>query len=96
MKISFDPAKDAVNFRKHGIHLAEAAGLEWNAARVKPDSRHDYGETRQIGYVPLGARLYCVVFVERGDELRIISLRKANSREVDRYAQQTETDSPDA
>lgn len=96
MKISFDPAKDAGNFLKHGIHLAEAAGLEWDAALVKPDSRHDYGEARKIGYAPIGSRLYCVVFVERANELRIISLRKANSREVDRYVKQTETDSPDA
>lgn len=78
------------------LHLAQAGGLDWDAALVKPDSRHDYGETRQIGYVPMGSRLFCVVFVERGDELRIISLRKANSRGVDRYAQQSETESPDA
>lgn len=96
MKISFDPAKDALNVQKHGIHLAEAEGLDWDAALVKPDSRHDYGEARQIGYVPMGSRLYCVVFVERADELRIISLRKANSREVSRYVQETEADSPDA
>lgn len=96
MKISFDPAKDANNLRKHGVHLAEAEGLDWDAALVKPDSRHDYGEARQIGYVPKGSRLYCVVFVERADELRIISLRKANSREVSRYVQETEADSPDA
>ncbi len=94
MKISFDPIKDATNFHKHGIHLAEAQGLEWDAALVKPDSRRDYGEARQIGYVPMASRLYCVVFVERADELRIISLRKANSREVNRYVQETETDSP--
>lgn len=70
--------------------------MEWDAALVKPDHRRDYGEARQIGYVPMANRLYCVVFVERGDELRIISLRKANSREVNRYVQETETDSSDA
>lgn len=96
MKILFDPAKDALNFQKHGVHLAEAEELEWDAALVKQDSRHNYGEARQIGYAPMANRLYCVVFVERGDELRIISLRKANSREVNRYVQETETDSSDA
>lgn len=95
MKISFDPAKDAVNFDKHGIRLSEAEGLDWDAALVKLDSRRDYSETRQIGYAPMANRLYCVVFVERADELRIISLRKANSREVSRYVQETETDCPD-
>lgn len=75
MKISFDPDKDATNVHKHGVHLSEAEELDWDAALVKPDSRHDYGEARQIGYVPMRSRLYCVVFVERDNELRIISLR---------------------
>jgi len=49
------------------------------------DTRKDYGEARVIGYAPIGERLYCVVFVERDEGRRIISLRKANSREVARY-----------
>ena len=32
-----------------------------------------------------GQRLFCVAFTERGDALRIISLRKANRREVRFY-----------
>ncbi len=43
-----------------------------------------------IGYVPLGDRLFCVVYVDRPPEnpteRRIISLRKANFREVNLYA----------
>jgi hypothetical protein len=38
-----------------------------------------------IGYI--GLRLYCVVFVDRPDSRREISLRKANQREVKRYAE---------
>jgi uncharacterized DUF497 family protein len=49
MKISFDPTKDVINALKHGVHLAEAEGLDWDAALVKPDDRQDYGEARQIG-----------------------------------------------
>jgi uncharacterized DUF497 family protein len=44
-----------------------------------------YGETRQIGYAPIDGRLYCVMFVEREGAMRIISFRKANSREVQEY-----------
>ena len=51
-----------------------------------PDTRHDYGEVRMIGYVPIGDRVFCVVFVDREEVRRIISLRKANDREVKRYA----------
>ncbi|PSF07813.1 BrnT family toxin [Marinobacter halophilus] len=39
-----------------------------------------------IGYGPIGNRVYCVVFTERGEVRRIISLRKANRREVRLYA----------
>lgn len=54
---------------------------------ASPDQRSDYGEMRMIGYAPIGNRLYCVVFVDRGTVRRIISLRKANSREVRAYVQ---------
>ena len=84
MKIAFDPAKDAINRSKHGISLR----VDWNRVLAKLDTRTDYGEPRQIGYGPIGRRLYCVVFVDRGDTLRIISLRKANNREIDRYEAQ--------
>ena len=51
-----------------------------------PDTRLDYAELRMIGYAFVGMRLYCVVFADRAGVRRIISLRKANSREVDLYA----------
>ena len=86
MEISFDPAKDAANCAKHGVSLSEAANLEWDEALVWVDVRYDYGEPRQSALVPLGNRLYSVAFVDRDDGLRIISLRKANNREVHRYA----------
>jgi uncharacterized DUF497 family protein len=66
-----------------------AESLEWDTLECKPDTRRDYGEPRQIGYAIAGDRLYCVIFVDRPDgaptERRIISLRKANSREVKHY-----------
>jgi len=88
-RITFDPAKDASNQAKHGVTLALAKALEWDTLMCKPDTRRDYGEARQIGYAIAGERLYCVVFVDRPEgaptERRIISLRKANSREVKSY-----------
>lgn len=87
MKITFDPTKDTANVSKHGISLADAAGFEWDSALTWPDERKDYGEARMGGIGYIGLRLYCVVFVDRDDGRRIISLRKANSREVQRYAE---------
>jgi len=68
------------------VSLALAAEFEWGSAVLWPDVRRVYGEPRQcsIGYI--GLRLFFVVFVERANGRRVISLRKANSREVNRYA----------
>jgi len=93
VELTFDRAKDAINREKHGVSLGEAAKLDWNRTLAKLDRRADYGEPRQIGYGPIGRRLYCVVFVDRGDVRRIISLRKANNREIDHY--EAQIDSPD-
>ncbi|MFI5024090.1 MAG: BrnT family toxin [Alphaproteobacteria bacterium] len=75
MRIAFDPAKDATNHAKHGVPLGAAARLDWGRVLAKLDSRADYGEPRWIGYGPIGRRLYCVVFVDRGSTRRIISAR---------------------
>ncbi len=88
MEITFDPAKDATNTAKHGVSLALASDLEWGDLLAQPDTRRDYSELRMIGYAPLGDRVFCVVFTDRGDQRRIISLRKANAKEVKRYASQ--------
>ncbi|HIJ83065.1 MAG: phage protein [Magnetococcales bacterium] len=86
MEIEFDPAKDVVNLKKHGESLRLAKYLDWGSSIFAPDRRRDYGELRMIGYAPFeDGRLYCVVFVDRNNVRRIVSLRKANSREVRDY-----------
>lgn len=47
----------------------------------------DYGEPRQCAIAYIDLRLYHVTFVDRGEVRRIISLRKANRKEVNRYAE---------
>ncbi len=88
MQIEFDPAKDAANVQKHGVSLALALELDWDSALVWQDSRKAYGEERQsaLALLPLQARVYFVAFVDRGAVRRVISLRKANAREVKDYA----------
>ncbi len=87
MRITFDPAKDETNIAKHGVSLSLATEFEWDTAVVWPDTRKDYGESRMacLGYV--GLRIYAMVFVDRANVRRVVSLRKANRREVERYAQ---------
>lgn len=87
MKITFDSVKDASNQAKHGLSLDDAHGIDWDTLLAIEDTRRDYGETRMIGYAFIAARLHCVVFTDRANERRIISLRKANKREVESYVE---------
>ena len=91
MNVTFDPAKDAANLAKHGFSLLDAVGFEWETAVVWPDTRRDYGEPRMVALGYIGLRIMSVVFVDRPPEQpterRVISWRKANTREVKRYAE---------
>lgn len=87
MWVDFDPAKDEVNLAKHGVSLALAWELDWDAALVWVDDRFAYDETRMIALAPAANTLYFVAYVDRGEVRRIISLRRAERREVKHYVQ---------
>jgi uncharacterized DUF497 family protein len=67
--------------------LIVALELDWEAALVWVDDRFNYNETRMIALAPKTKILYFVAFVDRGDVRRIISLRRANRREVKHYVE---------
>jgi Uncharacterized protein conserved in bacteria len=77
VQFDFDPGKDATNLSKHGLSLAAAAELSWDAALVWVDNRTDYGEERLVALAPIGDILFFVAFVDREPSRRIISLRRA-------------------
>jgi len=88
MEITFDPAKDAINREGHdGISLADACRFDWDSLRYEVDARFNYGEERYRGFGYIGGRLHMVAFTVRDETMRVISLRKANSREVRDYEQ---------
>ena len=87
MNYEFDPAKDESNFDKHGLSLADADGFEWETAVVREDTRKQYTEQRQEATGLIGDRLHVMIYCLRSDAVRVISLRKANSREVKRYVE---------
>jgi uncharacterized protein len=91
MRYEFDADKDEANLAKHGLSLRLAVDLDWDTATVGVDTRFDYGETRLVALAEHERRLYYVVFVERGPSRRIISVRRANRREVKRHARQSES-----
>ena len=95
MRLDFDSGKDATNLSKHGLSLAAAAELRWDAALVWIDDRADYGEVRMVALAPLGDILCFVAFVDREPATRIISLRRANCREVNHYVKAIKADQPE-
>ncbi len=82
---SFDPAKAASNKALHGVDFADARDFDWETALVVEDVRRDYGEKRYVALGMIGERVHVMIFSPRGGAVRLISLRKANKREVKRY-----------
>lgn len=85
MKISYNSAKNAANIELRGLSFELAAELEWQNAIIWEDMRDNYGEKRYCALAPLNGRLHAIVFTMRSKTLRVISLRKANKRERNRY-----------
>lgn len=86
MRISYDSAKNERNIRYRGLSFESVAIFDFESAVYAVDDRRDYGETRYIAVGMLGDRLHVLCFAETVDGIRVISFRKANTREVKRYA----------
>jgi uncharacterized protein len=90
MAITFDPAKNAQNIAKRGLPFERVADLDWETAMVIEDTRRDYGEPRLRIMARLDGRLHAAVITPRGEDLRVISFRRANRREVRRYGEKND------
>lgn len=88
MQVTFDPAKNAKNISERGLPFRMAEEVDWSQAVIIEDTRKDYGEKRWRPFGYIGERLFAVVFTTRGDAMHVISLRKANEREVRSYGNQ--------
>ena len=87
MEIEFDPRKAAANLRKHRVSFEEAATCLLDAhALVMEDDRSE-GESRWILVgMSSRARLLTVIYTLREDNPRLISARKATTKEAKSYA----------
>ena len=54
------------------------------------DDRFDYGEVREVTFGLINERRVVGVYADREAERRVISLRKANKRELKRYGEDLE------
>ncbi|MCM2503023.1 BrnT family toxin [Aureimonas altamirensis] len=85
---SFDwhMAKAQGNLTKHGVAFEAVKGFEFDTALYVEDNRTEYGEVRVSATGFIGDRLHVLIFTLREpDVVWVISLRKANRRESDRY-----------
>jgi len=84
--IEFDPVKSEENARLR-LPFSRVAEFDFETALIAEDTRRDYGEPRWIAVGLIGGRAFVVAFTWRADRLRVISFRKANARETERYEQ---------
>lgn len=87
MELEWDAAKNEQNVRKHGFDFADAAACFRSPLLVREDARRDYGEQRWVGLGRIQDMVVNPVFTRRGHRIRVISLRRANSRERELYFQ---------
>ena len=86
MKFEWDSPKSDRCFSKRGFDFAYAARAFFDPNRIlKKDSRFDYGERRYQMISKIEERVFVIIFTPRQNSIRIISARKANQREVEKY-----------
>ncbi len=85
MNYEWDDKKCNSNLKKHKVDFSAVGSFDWQSALIIEGNRRDYGETRYRAMGLIGSRLHALVFTTRGEKVRVISLRKANRREVKSY-----------
>ncbi|MGE0151163.1 MAG: BrnT family toxin [Reyranellaceae bacterium] len=85
MRISFDPNKRRKTLHERGLDFADAARIFAGPHFENLDDRFDYGEDRYITVGLLDGIVVVIVWTQRGQTRRIISMRKANAKETQSF-----------
>lgn len=91
MQVTFDPAKSRRNEDERGLPFTFAADFDWSQALIAEDDRQVYPEKHYQALGFINEHLHMLVFTPREGALHVISLRRANQRERNRYATQTQS-----
>ncbi|MBS1044575.1 BrnT family toxin [Gluconobacter cerinus] len=86
MRYDWDETKRLSNIEKHGVDFVSAEDFEWDEAFIRASQSSN--EPRLVALGPIGERLHVLVYSIETRTVRIISLRKANKREVLLYVSQ--------
>ena len=84
MEFEYDPGKSSANRRKHGIDFIEAQLLWHDSARVEIPARTD-DEPRWLVIGRIAGKEYSAVITYREDRVRLISVRRSRTEEVNLY-----------
>ena len=79
---TWDEKKRKLNLAKHGIDFRDAAIIFDGPLVTVDDAREDYGEPRYVALGILVDVVVSLIYTERGDQIRIISIRKALRHET--------------
>jgi uncharacterized protein len=88
MEIRYDPAKRNRTLAERGLDFEDAPAVFAGTTVTLEDDRRDYGETRYQTFGLLNGRLVALVWTPRGTARHVISMRKANDREQERFEEQ--------
>ena len=81
----WDPAKNTANVAKHGIGFEGAARIFEGPVLEQIDTRRDYGEERMIAFGEVDGNELAIVYTMRQGRRRLVSARRAHSRERKAY-----------
>jgi len=86
VRFQFDPAKAASNLKKHGVSFADAEGVFYDPLAIH-QLDPDLADEERFVAVGMGSAgtILVVVYALRGEEIRLISARRATRHEVKSY-----------
>ena len=87
MELEWDEAKRESNLAKHGLDVTVSLELFADYFMERLDTRQDYGEDRWVALGMIRGMVVVLVYTERDDKLRPISLRRATVQERSIYEQ---------
>ncbi len=91
MRLEYDFQKSERNRIERSLPFDRAVDFDWERAFYYQDTRYFYPEKRIIARSYLDGRLHILCFTPVKDGVRIISFRKANSREAKQHEKNIKT-----
>lgn len=88
MDYEWDETKRQRNVSVHGVDFKDIEQWDWEGSLIAPDPR--FAEERYAALGLIGDRLHYVAYTLRNGKKRLISMRKANRREIRKYEQAQE------